>query len=130
MPRGLWAGQRQGFQAREGCVAVLLRKVFTESRGPGHLTTDDGCSPVSPQTLYKSSWERQKAKGFELRLDSLTFLTAKARRDLASEVSPSVTVKMHGSAAVCLGRIFVSLSLWAHVGKLCGFTLGEVQGGL
>ncbi|XP_075830607.1 nebulin-related-anchoring protein isoform X8 [Microtus pennsylvanicus] len=38
------------------------------------------------ETLYKSSWERQKAKGFELRLDSLTFLTAKARRDLASEV--------------------------------------------
>ncbi|XP_003515892.2 nebulin-related-anchoring protein isoform X1 [Cricetulus griseus] len=43
------------------------------------------------ETLYKSSWERQKAKGFELRLDSLTFLTAKARRDLASEVSPPVT---------------------------------------
>ncbi|CAO2585902.1 Nebulin-related-anchoring protein [Lemmus lemmus] len=38
------------------------------------------------ETLYKSSWERQKAKGFELRLDSLTFLTAKARRELASEV--------------------------------------------
>ncbi|XP_036048613.1 nebulin-related-anchoring protein isoform X1 [Onychomys torridus] len=38
------------------------------------------------ETLYKSSWERQKAKGFELRLDSLTFLMAKARRDLASEV--------------------------------------------
>ncbi|KAL1788490.1 nebulin-related-anchoring protein isoform X1 [Sigmodon hispidus] len=38
------------------------------------------------ETLYKSSWERQKAKGFELRLDSLPFLTAKAKRDLASEV--------------------------------------------
>ncbi|CAH6940129.1 Nrap [Phodopus roborovskii] len=38
------------------------------------------------ETLYKSSWERQKAKGFELRLDSLAFLTAKAGRDLASEV--------------------------------------------
>ncbi|XP_060247484.1 nebulin-related-anchoring protein [Meriones unguiculatus] len=38
------------------------------------------------ETLYKSSWEKQKAKGFELRLDSLTFLTAKAKRDLASEV--------------------------------------------
>nr|XP_020022578.1 nebulin-related-anchoring protein isoform X3 [Castor canadensis] len=36
--------------------------------------------------LYKSSWEKQKAKGFELRLDSLTFLAAKAKRDLASEV--------------------------------------------
>uniref|UniRef100_A0A0P6JFJ5 Nebulin-related-anchoring protein n=1 Tax=Heterocephalus glaber TaxID=10181 RepID=A0A0P6JFJ5_HETGA len=38
------------------------------------------------EKLYKSSWENQKAKGFELRLDSLTFLTAKAKRDLASEV--------------------------------------------
>uniref|UniRef100_A0A8D0NL67 Nebulin-related-anchoring protein n=1 Tax=Sus scrofa TaxID=9823 RepID=A0A8D0NL67_PIG len=36
--------------------------------------------------LYKSSWENQKAKGFELRLDSLAFLAAKAKRDLASEV--------------------------------------------
>ncbi|XP_059757100.1 nebulin-related-anchoring protein isoform X3 [Balaenoptera ricei] len=38
------------------------------------------------EKLYKSSWEKQKAKGFELRLDSLAFLTAKAKRDLASEV--------------------------------------------
>ncbi|XP_023585657.1 nebulin-related-anchoring protein isoform X3 [Trichechus manatus latirostris] len=38
------------------------------------------------EKLYKSSWESQKAKGFELRLDSLSFLTAKAKRDLASEV--------------------------------------------
>lgn len=52
---------------------------------------DNFCSPKPPQTLYKSSWEKQKAKGFELRLDSLTFLTAKAKRDLASEVSSPVT---------------------------------------
>uniref|UniRef100_A0A3Q2HY17 Nebulin-related-anchoring protein n=1 Tax=Equus caballus TaxID=9796 RepID=A0A3Q2HY17_HORSE len=38
------------------------------------------------EKLYKSSWENQKAKGFELRLDSLAFLAAKAERDLASEV--------------------------------------------
>ncbi|XP_006880228.1 PREDICTED: nebulin-related-anchoring protein [Elephantulus edwardii] len=38
------------------------------------------------EKLYKSSWEKQKAKGFELRLDSLIFLAAKAKRDLASEV--------------------------------------------
>ncbi|XP_059029116.1 nebulin-related-anchoring protein isoform X1 [Mustela lutreola] len=38
------------------------------------------------EKLYKSSWENQKAKGFELRLDSLGFLAAKANRDLASEV--------------------------------------------
>ncbi|XP_062958084.1 nebulin-related-anchoring protein isoform X4 [Cynocephalus volans] len=38
------------------------------------------------EKLYKSSWENQKAKGFELCLDSLPFLAAKAKRDLASEV--------------------------------------------
>lgn len=121
MPRGLRAGWRCGvLNLGKVALLLLLRKLFTESRGIGHLTTDDCCSPVSSQTLYKSSWERQKAKGFELRLDSLTFLTAKARRDLASEVSPSVTGQKHGSAAVCLVGIFVSLSLWAPMGKLCG----------
>lgn len=37
--------------------------------------------------MYKSSWERQKEKGFELHLDAIPFLTAKAKRDLASDVS-------------------------------------------
>ncbi|KAK2530635.1 Nrap [Columba guinea] len=36
--------------------------------------------------LYKSSWEKQKEKGFVLRLDALSFLTAKAKRDLASDI--------------------------------------------
>uniref|UniRef100_A0A6I8NTI5 Nebulin related anchoring protein n=1 Tax=Ornithorhynchus anatinus TaxID=9258 RepID=A0A6I8NTI5_ORNAN len=38
------------------------------------------------EKLYKSNWEKQKEKGFELRLDSLPFLTAKAKRDLASDI--------------------------------------------
>ncbi|KAM9326442.1 nebulin-related-anchoring protein [Gastrophryne carolinensis] len=38
------------------------------------------------EKLYKSSWEKQKEKGFELRLDSLSILTAKAKRDLASDI--------------------------------------------
>uniref|UniRef100_A0A8D0L3M9 Nebulin related anchoring protein n=1 Tax=Sphenodon punctatus TaxID=8508 RepID=A0A8D0L3M9_SPHPU len=38
------------------------------------------------EKLYKRSWEKQKEKGFELRLDALPFLTAKAKRDLASEI--------------------------------------------
>ncbi|NWI10472.1 NRAP protein, partial [Crypturellus soui] len=38
------------------------------------------------EKLYKSSWEKQKEKGFELRLDALSFLTAKAKRDLASDI--------------------------------------------
>ncbi|KAM4715988.1 nebulin-related-anchoring protein isoform 2-T2 [Anableps anableps] len=36
--------------------------------------------------VYKSQWEKQREKGFELRLDSLSILTAKAKRDLASDV--------------------------------------------
>ncbi|XP_056883449.1 nebulin-related-anchoring protein isoform X2 [Takifugu flavidus] len=36
--------------------------------------------------VYKSNWEKQRDKGFELRLDSLSILTAKAKRDLASDV--------------------------------------------
>ncbi|XP_069835866.1 nebulin-related-anchoring protein isoform X2 [Dendropsophus ebraccatus] len=38
------------------------------------------------EKLYKSSWEKQKEKGFDLRLDSLSILTAKAKRDLASDI--------------------------------------------
>ncbi|XP_074855233.1 nebulin-related-anchoring protein isoform X2 [Carettochelys insculpta] len=38
------------------------------------------------EKLYKSSWEKQKEKGFELRLDALSLLTAKAKRDLASDI--------------------------------------------
>lgn len=41
------------------------------------------------QKIYKSNWEKQREKGFELRLDSLSILTAKAKRDLASDVSYS-----------------------------------------
>ncbi|MEQ2254370.1 hypothetical protein ILYODFUR_003085 [Ilyodon furcidens] len=36
--------------------------------------------------VYRSQWEKQREKGFELRLDSLSILTAKAKRDLASDV--------------------------------------------
>uniref|UniRef100_A0A3B5LKB8 Nebulin-related anchoring protein n=1 Tax=Xiphophorus couchianus TaxID=32473 RepID=A0A3B5LKB8_9TELE len=36
--------------------------------------------------MYKSQWEKQREKGFELRLDSLSILTAKAKQDLASDV--------------------------------------------
>uniref|UniRef100_A0A668ADI7 Nebulin-related anchoring protein n=1 Tax=Myripristis murdjan TaxID=586833 RepID=A0A668ADI7_9TELE len=32
--------------------------------------------------VYKSSWEKQREKGFELHMDSLAILTAKAKRDL------------------------------------------------
>uniref|UniRef100_A0A8D0EG40 Nebulin related anchoring protein n=1 Tax=Strix occidentalis caurina TaxID=311401 RepID=A0A8D0EG40_STROC len=38
------------------------------------------------EKLYKSSWEKQKEKGFVLRLDALSILTAKAKRDLASDI--------------------------------------------
>eukprot|EP00079_Xenopus_tropicalis_P028234 XP_012823068.2 PREDICTED: nebulin-related-anchoring protein [Xenopus tropicalis] len=38
------------------------------------------------ERLYKSNWNQQKEKGFELRLDALSILTAKAKRDLASDI--------------------------------------------
>ncbi|KAM8923754.1 nebulin-related-anchoring protein isoform 2-T2 [Pelodytes ibericus] len=38
------------------------------------------------ETLYRRSWEQQKEKGFELRLDALSILTARAKRDLASDI--------------------------------------------
>lgn len=43
------------------------------------------------QKTYKSSWEAQRDKGFELRMDALSILTAKAKRDLASDVSDQNT---------------------------------------
>uniref|UniRef100_A0A8C6IHT4 Nebulin-related-anchoring protein n=1 Tax=Mus spicilegus TaxID=10103 RepID=A0A8C6IHT4_MUSSI len=60
------------------------------------------------ETLYKSSWEKQKAKGFELRLDSLAFLTAKAKRDLASENQYRADMKwMKGTGWVATGSLHV-----------------------
>ncbi|XP_066548934.1 nebulin-related-anchoring protein [Amia ocellicauda] len=38
------------------------------------------------EKMYRSSWEKQRDKGFELRMDALSFLTAKAKRDLASDI--------------------------------------------
>jgi len=39
------------------------------------------------QKTYKSIWEEQREKGFELGLDTLSILAAKTTRDLASDVS-------------------------------------------
>ncbi|XP_048464999.1 nebulin-related-anchoring protein [Rhincodon typus] len=36
--------------------------------------------------IYKSDWEAQKEKSFELRLDTIAILEAKAKRDLASDI--------------------------------------------
>ncbi|XP_033975789.1 nebulin-related-anchoring protein isoform X1 [Trematomus bernacchii] len=36
--------------------------------------------------VYRSNWEKQREKGFELHLDSLSILTAKAKTELASDI--------------------------------------------
>lgn len=80
----LYSGSQVSVEGRNPCR--LPGGSVVESR-EGFPQEDDLFSPPFPQKLYKSSWENQKAKGFELRLDSLAFLAAKANRDLASEVS-------------------------------------------
>lgn len=46
------------------------------------------------QKTYKSSWEAQRDKGFELSMDALSILTAKAKRDLASDVSDQSVISL------------------------------------
>lgn len=91
---------------RGGTQSVFASDSITEAR-EALPQEGDRFSPASFQKLYKSSWENQKAKGFELRLDSLAFLAAKANRDLASEVSRcsmNVTIFHPGeSERVCAG---------------------------
>lgn len=52
------------------------------------------------QKTYKSSWEAQRDKGFELRMDALSIFTAKANRDLASDVSDHSTINVKTIPAV------------------------------
>lgn len=67
--------------------------------------------------MYKSKWEAQREKGFELHLDSLSILTAKSKRDLASDVSQQKMFYLEKSFLSCdkkLNRLrshFVSLQI-------------------
>lgn len=58
-----------------------------------HLFENPVCLCVSDMLLsflsqikYKEGWEKSKGRGFEMKLDSLPLLAAKASRDLASDV--------------------------------------------
>ncbi|KAK1333464.1 hypothetical protein QTO34_005848 [Cnephaeus nilssonii] len=75
---------QSGVQHCDGDVHSWLQTAISKDE-PLFLQARANAANLS-EKLYKSSWENQKAKGFELRLDSLAFLGAKAKRDLASEV--------------------------------------------
>ncbi|XP_065602690.1 nebulin-related-anchoring protein isoform X2 [Cyrtonyx montezumae] len=59
---------------------------FTSVADSSHIKHAKKSQELQSDKLYRSSWERQKEKGFVLRLDALSFLTAKAKRDLASDI--------------------------------------------
>uniref|UniRef100_A0A8C5PME4 Nebulin related anchoring protein n=1 Tax=Leptobrachium leishanense TaxID=445787 RepID=A0A8C5PME4_9ANUR len=63
----------------------LLHHYTISKDEPAFLQARTNAANLS-QKLYKSSWEKQKEKGFDLKLDALSILTAKAKRDLASDI--------------------------------------------
>lgn len=46
--------------------------------------------------VYKQSGEKVKSLGFDLRLDAIPFQTAKASREIASDVSECDNVNLRG----------------------------------
>lgn len=50
------------------------------------LCVSDMLLSLLSQIKYKEGWEKSKGRGFEMKLDSLPLLAAKASRDLASDV--------------------------------------------
>uniref|UniRef100_A0A8V0Z2I0 Nebulin related anchoring protein n=1 Tax=Gallus gallus TaxID=9031 RepID=A0A8V0Z2I0_CHICK len=69
---------------RSGKEQFLHQYTITKD-DPVFLLAKANAANIS-EKLYRSSWEKQKEKGFVLRLDALSFLTAKAKRDLASDI--------------------------------------------
>ncbi|XP_007939799.1 nebulin-related-anchoring protein [Orycteropus afer afer] len=108
--RTLWAKKAYGLQSEVAYKAGNAQSIhqYTISKDePLFLQARANAANLS-EKLYKSSWENQKAKGFELRLDSLTFLAAKAKRDLASENQYRADVKwMKGAGWVATGSLNV-----------------------
>ena len=64
------------------------------------------------QKVYKGLWEQQREKGFELHMDSLSILTAKAKTDLASSVSD---LHMPSVGATSSSTVYLSMANVVHL---------------
>ncbi|XP_048843572.1 nebulin-related-anchoring protein isoform X2 [Brienomyrus brachyistius] len=75
---------QSGLTYRAGTEQVLHQYTMSKEE-PLFLQAKANADLLSAK-VYRSSWEQQRDKGFELRMDALSILTAKAKRDLASDV--------------------------------------------
>lgn len=63
--------------------ARIQRSIFSFKKCSKHPPV---FPPVLEQKIYRSGWDEEKKKGYDLRPDALSIKAAKASRDIASDV--------------------------------------------